>query len=87
VGLDTVELVFAVEDHFEVQIPDADASKLVTVGMLLAWIMNELSRQGRAPVDLERTFQELRDVICRQTGVSPERVVPEARFVQDLRLD
>ena len=86
-GLDTVELVFAVEDHFEVQIPDADASKLVTVGMLQAWIVNELSRQGRGPVDLERTFQELRDVICRQTGVSPEKVVPEARFVQDLRLD
>lgn len=86
-GLDIVELVFAVEDHFELQIPDAEASKLITVGMLQAWIVNELSRQGRVPVNLERTFEELRDVICRQTGVRPERVVPEARFVQDLRLD
>ena len=86
-GLDTVELVFAVEEHFGVQIPDGDASKLETVGMLQSWLVNELSQRGHTPVNLERTFAELRDLICRQTGVSPERVVPEARFVQDLRMD
>ena len=33
-GLDNVELVMKVEEHFDLSIPDADASTLVTVGML-----------------------------------------------------
>ena len=85
-GLDTVELVLAVEEHFNVEIPDAEASRLVTVGMLQAWLVNELQRLGRAP-DLERTFSELKELICRHAGVGPEQVVPGARFVKDLHMD
>jgi acyl carrier protein len=55
-GLDTVELVLAVEEHFGVEIPDEEASKLLTVGMLQAWVVSELENQGRTPVHLERTF-------------------------------
>jgi hypothetical protein len=86
-GLDTVELVLAVEEHFGVEIPDGEASKLLTVGMLQAWVVSELENQGRTPVNLERTFAELRDLICRQTGASPDEVVANARFVKDLRMN
>jgi acyl carrier protein len=86
-GLDTVELVLAVEEHFRVEIPDEVASKTVTVGDLQLWLVNELQRQGRVPVDVERTFSELRELICKHAGVTPDRVIATARFVKDLHMD
>jgi acyl carrier protein len=86
-GLDSVELVMKVEEHFDVVVPDEDASTLVSVGMLHTWVVNELRRLDRPNVDPPVVFNELRDLICRQLGVSADRVVPEARFVQDLHID
>jgi len=37
-SLDTVELVMALEEHFDIQIPDEDAEKIVTVGDAIAYI-------------------------------------------------
>ena len=36
-GLDSVELVMSVEEHFGITIPDDDASTLTTVGNLLGF--------------------------------------------------
>jgi acyl carrier protein len=86
-GLDSVELVMAVEKHFDISIPDDQASQLVTVGMLHTWVVTELTRLGRAGVDSTATFYELRELICGQLGISADRVVPAARFVKDLHID
>jgi len=86
-GLETIELVMAVETHFQVRIPDKEAATLATVGMLHTWILGELRRISRAPIDADRVYSELRDVIVHQTGVEPGEVVPGASFVNDLRLD
>jgi acyl carrier protein len=37
-SLDTVELVMALEEHFDIQIPDEDAEKLDTVGKAIEYI-------------------------------------------------
>ena len=37
-SLDTVELVMALEEHFDIQIPDEDAEKIVTVGDAIGYI-------------------------------------------------
>lgn len=86
-GLDSVELVMKVEEHFEIEIPDDQASQLVTVGMLHHWVVAELRRLNRPDVDSTTLFNELRELICKQLGIKPDRVVPEARFVQDLHVD
>ena len=86
-GLDTVELVFAVEREFDIEIPDAAAEKLATVGALHEFVVAELTRLGRADVSREALFELLRDLICAQLGVAPEAVVPSARFVEDLDAD
>ena len=86
-GLDTVELVMAVEEHFEITIPDATAETLVTVGALHAFVVSELTRIGRFDGDSSRVYESLRRLIVRQLGVRPEEVVPTARFVQDLHAD
>jgi acyl carrier protein len=86
-GLDSVELVMAVEEHFGISIPDDDASTLVTVGKLHHWVVSELQSLKRHGVDPTVVFDELRQLICDQLGVSADRVVSEARFVQDLNVD
>ena len=37
-SLDIVELVMAIEEEFDVEIPDADAEKVVTVGDVVEYI-------------------------------------------------
>ena len=39
-SLDIVELIMAVEEEFEMEIPDGDAEKIVTVGDVVNYIMN-----------------------------------------------
>ena len=86
-GLDSVELVIAVEEHFGITIPDKDASTLVTVGKLHNWVVKELHRLNRSSVAETGVFGELRQLISDELGVVPERIVHEARFVQDLQID
>ena len=42
-SLDTVELVMALEEEFEIEIPDEDAEKLTTVGEAIGYITDKAS--------------------------------------------
>jgi hypothetical protein len=64
---------------------DAGGWRKQTVGSLHGFVVSELARLGR-PRDDAIIFSELRELICDQLGIKPERIVPEARFVQDLRI-
>jgi len=85
-GLDSVELVMNAEKHFGIEIPDHVAETLLTVGDLHSFILAELNRIGR-PQKPEIVLSELRELICDQFGIEPERVVVEARIVKDLGID
>ena len=86
-GLDTVELVMAIEEGFGLEIPNEKAATLTTVGDMHAYLVSELARLGRPDRDDVRVYEKMRDIICLQTGVKPDEVVPKASFVEDLRLD
>lgn len=86
-GLDSVEIILAAEEEFGLEIPDAEAARMITVGDLQAFIVVELRRLGHPVVDAEGVFGRLREIICRQLGVKPDAVVPTARFVKDLDVD
>ena len=86
-GLDAVELVLAVEKVFDIEIPDEEAGKIVTVGELHEYVFAELTRLDRPNRNRDIIYDLLRNVICFQLGVKPERVVPNARFVQDLGIE
>jgi len=85
-GLDTVELIFRVENEFEIDIPNTDAAKLGTVGELHEYVVETLRRQGRIE-RADSVYERLRDIICYQLGVKPEDVVPSASFVDDFGAD
>ncbi len=42
-SLDTVELVMALEEEFETEIPDEEAEKITTVQLAIDYISNNLS--------------------------------------------
>lgn len=42
-SLDTVELVMALEEAFDTEIPDEDAEKLATVGNAVSYVMQHVS--------------------------------------------
>ncbi|MGI4863891.1 MAG: hypothetical protein ACRYFZ_08205 [Janthinobacterium lividum] len=46
-GLDTVELIMSFERHFKLEIPDAAAESVRTVGELAAWLSQELGLAGQ----------------------------------------
>ena len=57
--------------HFAISIPDGEASTLVTVGKLHAWVVNQLQRLNRPAVEPSVVFDQLRELICDQVGISP----------------
>ena len=85
-GLDTVELVIAVEEEFSISIPNENASEMFRVGDLRDFVIGELRDRGET-VDEARVWSSIQDIIVSQLGVARDDVTPEARFVEDLGAD
>jgi acyl carrier protein len=85
-GLDTVELILEAEKHFGVSVPDERAEKTETVEKF-ARLLCELSAQTETPLPYDDVLLQLQQMIAKMFKIPIERIVPEARFVQDLRLD
>ncbi len=85
-GLDSVELVIAVEKEFNIEIPDQVAADLDTVQKLFDYVMEQLNQQY-PEVDETLVLQDLTRLIVDQLGVKPEQVTLDAHFVNDLRID
>jgi acyl carrier protein len=47
-SLDTVELVMALEEEFETEIPDEDAEKMVTIKDAVKYIVDRAARETKA---------------------------------------
>ena len=82
-GLDTVELVMAVEEEFGIEIPTAAAERLLSVGGMQDYIVETLQSRGTSMGEQE-IWQRLRQIVVDQLGVRPEEVTREAEFVRDL---
>lgn len=44
-SLDTVELVMALEDEFDLDIPDEDAEKMTTVGKAIDYVLESIQKK------------------------------------------
>ncbi|MDF3075991.1 MAG: Acyl-carrier [Alphaproteobacteria bacterium] len=85
-GLDSVELVMAFEKEFGIDIPDAEAEKMVTPRHVRDYVISEYHRRGKQ-ADPDAIFEKVRDVTCLQINVRREAVSLDTRFVEDLGVD
>ncbi|MBX3354250.1 MAG: hypothetical protein KF724_00955 [Phycisphaeraceae bacterium] len=85
-GLETVEILLHVEDHFGITVPGEVASKCETVGDLQRVIVQLLVAKGR-PRSAELEAEALRDIVmisAKVTGNDPITFRPESRWVGDV---
>jgi len=47
-SLDTVELVMALEEEFETEIPDEDAEKIITIKDAVTYIIDRMEKEAKA---------------------------------------
>lgn len=86
-GLDAVELVMAIEDEFTIDIPDAEAERMKTVGELYYYVRKTVHLKTLRPPSDEELWQRVRNVVVEQLGVKDHQVTREARFIEDLGID
>ena len=85
-GLDTVELVMAIEDEFGIKIPDTDAPDLAVLGDMHEYIVQALRQRGDTP-DEANVWGRLSAVVVEQLSVRPDAVKRTAHIVYDLGAD
>ena len=84
-GLETVEILMDLEDHFGVHIPDSSASACVTVDDLGKVIMNLLVAQGRSPGNLlEREVWDGMVAVMTKNRIPADRIQPAAKWIGDI---
>lgn len=82
-GLDTVELIMALEEEFDIEIPDEDAEKLVTVGAMHEYVCKKLEERAphphgseqRAPCMTSHVFYRLRSAL-EDSGLAGTKLSP-----------
>ena len=85
-GLDSVELVMAFEEAFEIEISNGEAEAIITVGDAVDRIAAILVREGRA-ADINAIYFRVREIVVDHLNVEPAKVIRSAHFVKDLGVD
>lgn len=81
-GLDGVELILAIEDHFGIEIPDRDAWELTTPRKLIDYIAEKLKADSKAPATClsQHAFHRLRTAIIEVTGLPRKSIQPSTKL-------
>jgi acyl carrier protein len=80
-GLDSVELVIAVEEAFGISIPDAVAAEMITPAILISHVQEAVSSTSdrKACISL-RAFHRVRASLMRSIGVNRSDVTLDTRI-------
>jgi len=79
-GLEAVELVMSVEENFGIEITDAEAAAIETVGQLADAIAVKHGEMGRQNVNKHIILDQLRTLIQFHLSAKPADITPEVRF-------
>lgn len=77
-GLDTVELLLAIEEEFTISIPDEDAEKLVTPGHVATYVMTRVRTSPDEACPSLIGFYRVRSVLVRSFDIPRNEVKPKA---------
>lgn len=84
-GLDTVETVLWAEKEFKIDIPDADAAEILTVGQFSSYIHQKLLLQkGFTAPSENKVFEEIKAFLVMQFDMKPEWITRDVEFIRDL---
>ena len=83
-GMDCVEIVMRVEDHFGIMIPNAEAVRVRTVGDLVSLIHGRITAAHEARCPTLAAFLKLRTTLREMKGDGTLRIRPRQRIVDVL---
>jgi hypothetical protein len=79
-GLDMVEFVMEIEEHFCVVITDDQAWRITTVGDLYAFLLAQDCRKASLPCPTSHAFYRLRRTLIGNLGIERSRVRPSTQL-------
>ena len=85
-GLDTIELVMAIEEEFAITISDDAAAKLGRLGEIRDHVLLALNERGETP-DPSAVWERIKAIMRRDHGVRDRDMTPDTHVVDDLGLD
>jgi hypothetical protein len=85
-GLESVELVMAFEEHFGIEIPDEEAEKLLTPGLVIDLVCAKLKTIDGDTCQSQRAFYILRRAVIKILGKKRKELTPKT-YLQDLSPD
>ncbi len=83
-GLDTVELIVKIEDHFMLPIPDQVAEKFVTVRDISDYITGISNADPERKIQME---QEILLIVSDHAGIDIKHLSLDMSIINDLGLD
>ena len=83
-GMDTVELIVAIENHFGIQIPDQEASEIYRIKDIYYLVAKYTSPAKYSHAEITRSVN---NIIVEFTGLKPGDIKLDATITGDLRLD
>jgi hypothetical protein len=87
-GLDIVAMVLEVEKQFDVKLPDRQLEKMRTFGNLVDMVVQQKQAQQRKQaMNRADIAAELKLLVGYELGCSPDMILEETRFVEDLGAD
>lgn len=83
-GLDTVDLLMKVEDHFSISIPDVEAENIVTVQHYYDTVAKHLNAK---PDEIPAIQAAINTIIADYVGLDLAEIEPHKSITSDLGLD
>jgi acyl carrier protein len=83
-GLDTVELIYKVEEHFALPIPDQEAEKMATIRNISDYIAKLSGADAKTKAQIE---QEVLVIVSDHAGIDINDLQLDMSITSDLGLD
>ena len=86
-GMDSVELVLAIEEDFGVLIPDEEAEQMLTVGDVYDWLKVKLSSADAVDCLTQQVFYKLRRALVQNYSLDKAAIRPDTRLTDLLPIE
>lgn len=86
-GLDTVEILIAVERNFDMRISDEEARKIVTVRDMIDLVYSRVRDADTKVCRTQRAFYRVRNAVGKELGLDRARIRPATRLERLIPID